>query len=128
MKRFLRILLITLSCILSLGLLIMVQPVDPVQKDPGNQPFVYPDTLVLGSHSLDSLKTIVGTNKGLPEGFEEAALLAYAAYPELKDVQIDMILTQSGAPMESNFDLFTLLGPKSKRRYKVLLNNGTDTP
>lgn len=127
MKLFLRALLLFFSSLLVLALLIFFQKVDPAQKDEHATSFVFPDTLRHRPYSIDSLVAIVGTNKGLPPGFEEAALLAYAAYPELKDVQVDMIWTQSGAPMESNFDIITLFGPKRFRRYQILLNDAQNT-
>ncbi len=128
MKYLLRILLTTIFFFALLFLLIIIQSVNPVQQDPKSQTFVFPDTLAQRSYSQDSLKVLVGDNKGLPKGFEEAALLAYAAYPQLKDVRINMILTQSGAPMESNFDLTTLFGPKANRTYEILLNDTENAP
>lgn len=111
----------------TLILLILFQSVDPVQVDRKTTSFIFADTLEGRTYNMDSLIQLVGTNKGLPEGYEMAALLAFAAYPELKDVYIDMELTQSGAPMESNFDIRTLFGPKQNRVYKILLNDATNT-
>ncbi len=108
-------------------LLILFQSVDPVQVDRNTTSFIFADTLEGKEYNEDSLIQLVGPNKGLPEGFEMAALIAFAAYPELKDVNIDMELTQSGAPMESNFDIGTLFGPKKNRVYKILLNDATNT-
>ncbi|MCR9252133.1 MAG: hypothetical protein NXI20_17030 [bacterium] len=107
-------------------LLILFQSVDPVQVDRKTTSFIFADTLESKTYNKDSLIQLVGTNKGLPEGYEMAALLAFAAYPELKEVNIDMELTQSGAPMESNFDIGTLFGPKKNRVYKILLNDATN--
>ena len=123
MKLFKKVLTGLFFAVLVLILLVLIQSVDPTQEDLGYGVHQFPDTLRQGSYNLDSLVEIVGTNKGLPAGYEEAALLAYSAYPELKDVRIDMVLTQEGAPMESNFDLVTLLGPSSGRVYKILLND-----
>ena len=128
MKLLIRTLVVLFSLILFLAFLILIQSVNPEQNDPKTQSFVFPDSLQHGSYNLDSLKQLVGSNKGLPRGFEEAALLAYSAYPQLRDVEIDMVLTKDGAPMESNFELFTLLGPKRSRKYHILLNDGIDTP
>ena len=122
-----RILLGLASLISGLILLILVQRVDPIQNDPQAQVYVFPDTLALLSFDQDSLREIVGSNKGLPAGFETAALLAYAAYPQLRDVQIDMKLIPSGAPMEANFDIPTLFGKKQNRKYIICLNNATNT-
>lgn len=109
-------------------IIVLTQNVDPIQNDPQKEVFVFPDSLASMSFDVDSLKKIVGNNKGLPEGFEVAALLAYAAYPQLKDVEIDMRLIPGGAPMESNFELMTLFGSRKKRKYIIYLNNAANTP
>ncbi len=123
-----KILIGLLTTIALLLLAILIQPVDPMQYDPEEDVHIFPDSLSLLSYDLDSLKKVVGVNKGLPMGFETAALLAYSAYPQLKDVAIDMRLIPSGAPMESNFDLKTLLGKKKNRKYIIYLNNADNTP
>lgn len=107
---------------------VLSQQVDPMQYDPGGEVFVFSDTLAGREYDLDSLRLVAGDNKGLPEGFEMAALLAYAAYPQLKDVKVDMQLITSGAPMESNFDIPTLFGKKEDRQYIIYLNNAENTP
>lgn len=117
-----------LAAIALLIFLILIQSVDPVQYDPQKTVFTFPDSLVNYSFDADSLRRIAGDNKGVPEGYEVAALLAYAAYPQLKDVAIDMQLINSGAPMESNFDIPTLFGPKKNRKYIIYLNDAPNTP
>ncbi len=108
--------------------LVLIQHVPPEQLEPNVIPYNFPDTLAGRDYDLDSLKLIIGDNKGLPEGFELAAAIAYSAYPELKDVNIDMILTQKGAPMESNFNIWSMILPGRKnRKYKILLNNAPKT-
>ena len=102
MKKFF---LILGSTILALVLLILAQTVDPEQVDPKTTTFVFPKKLQPDHLSIDSLWGVVGDKKTVPEGFEKAALVAYSAYPQLKEVNIEMILTQSGAPMESNFNI-----------------------
>lgn len=120
--------LIRLSILVSVLIIaVLSQGVDPVQYDSGENVFVFPDTLETRAFNLDSLQKVVGSNKGLPEGFEVAALLAYSAYPQLKDVTIDMQLIPSGAPMESNFDIPTLFGKKQDRKYIIYLNNAENT-
>ena len=121
------ILLILASSILALILLISFQSVDPLQYDPNSTDFSFPSELRPEDLSLDSLWSVVGDQKTVPEGFEKAALLAYSAYPQLKDVNIEMVLTDSGAPMESNFDLKTLFGKGENRVYRVLLNDAENT-
>jgi len=127
MKRFMQIALITGSLILLLGVAIVIQRVDPKQKMPEVQTYSFDDTLANRTYDLDSLKAIIGENKGLPKGFEVAAAIAYTAYPELKDVNIDMILTDGGAPMESSLDFWSLFGPKKNRSYRILLNDARDS-
>lgn len=122
-----KILLGLLATIVLLIILVLVQPVDPRQYELIENAHLFPDTLAGQSFDLDSLKAVVGPNKGLPEGFEVQALLAYSAYPELKGVKIDMVLTQEGAPMESNFNIWSLFGAGSKRHYRILLNNAQNT-
>ena len=119
---------IVISPFILLVALVVFQRVEPEQIPPTFEPYDFPDTLAGNSYNLDSLKLLIGDNKGLPEGFELAAAIAYSAYPELKEVNVDMILTEKGAPMESNFNLFTLFVPgKSNRQYRILLNNATNT-
>lgn len=108
-------------------LLILLQQVDPKQYDPFAQSFSFAQKLNPEQLSQDSLWDVVGDNKTVPPGFEKAALVAYSAYPQLKEVQIEMILTESGAPMESNFDIKTLFGTRKNRVYQILLNNAGNT-
>ena len=119
--------LVIVSLALLLGVTVTLQRVDPAQKKPGIEPYSFDDTLAGKAYNLDSLRAIIGDNKGLPEGFEVAAAIAYSAFPELKDVQVDMVLTQGGAPMESTVGIASLVGSRKNRRYRVLLNNAQDS-
>ncbi|CAE7407381.1 rprX [Symbiodinium sp. KB8] len=113
---------IIISPLLLLAALVLVQKVEPQQIEPDIVPYDFPDSLANYQWDLDSIKTVIGDNKGLPPGYELAAAIAYSAYPELKDVKIDMTLVDKGAPMESNFDLWTMFVPGKKNRlYKILL-------
>ncbi len=112
MKLLMQYALIILSPILLLAATVVLQRVDPEQKRPDVEIYTFADTLANREYDLDSLKAIIGDNKGLPEGFEAAAAIAYSAYPQLKGVNIDMILTQEGAPMESSFNIWSLFGPR----------------
>jgi hypothetical protein len=123
MKLFGKIGLLILILALLLVALVVIQDVDPKQKIPNVELYSFSDTISNKNYNLDSLKFIIGDNKGLPEGFEIAAAIACSAYPELQDVNIDMILTQDGAPMESTIDIWSLFGPKKNRKYKILLND-----
>ncbi|HEX5170570.1 MAG TPA: hypothetical protein VFW11_15445 [Cyclobacteriaceae bacterium] len=127
MKLLKRILLVAVSSVLLLVVAVLLQDVDPEQKRPGVETFEFADTLGGRDYNLDSLKAIIGDNKGLPEGFEVAAAIAYSAFPELKDVKIDMLLTMDGAPMESTPDIWSLFGARKNRQYHVLLNDAENS-
>ena len=128
MKLPMQIALYILSPILLVAVTVMLQRVDPKQKRPDFEPYSFADTLANLEYDLDSLKAIIGDNKGLPEGFEVAAAIAYSAYPQLKEVKIDMILTQKGAPMESNMNIWSLFVPGRKnRKYLIYLNDAQNT-
>jgi len=122
------IVLIVVSPFLLLTATVLLQQVEPEQQRPDFEAYPFADTLANREYDLDSIKAIIGDNKGLPEGFEVAAAIAYSAYPQLKEVKIDMILTQEGAPMESTMNVWTLLIPGRKnRQYRILLNDAQDT-
>jgi hypothetical protein len=123
MKRVAQITLIILSFVFILVAAVVFQHVDPNQKFPRVETYTFDDTLAYRAYDIDSLKEIIGNNKGLPEGFEVAAAIAYSAFPQLKDVNIDMVLTQGGAPMESTPDIGSLFGPRKNRHYRILLND-----
>ena len=127
MKRFVQISLIILSLFILLAATVALQQVDPKQKMPTVKTYSFDDTLANRNYSLDSLKRIIGDNKGLPEGFEIAAAIAYSAFPELKEVKIDMILTQDGAPMESTLKISSLFEPRKNRHYLILLNDAQNS-
>lgn len=127
MKRLGKFVLIIFTLILLLVVIVVLQRVDPNQKKPTGSPHSFRDTLANRTYNLDSLKAIIGENKGLPDGFEIAAAIAYSAFPELKDVSIDMILTQDGAPMESTVDIISLFVQRKNRRYQVLLNDARNS-
>lgn len=124
MKLIFKGVLIILSFISIFVLVVIAQHVDPEQKKPDTVVHTFDDSLANTKYDLDSIRQIIGDNKGLPEGFEVAAAIAYSAYPELKDATIDMILTPDGAPMEATVDITSLFVPWKKRRYRILLNNG----
>lgn len=127
MKRFAQVILVIFSLVVFVAVVVLIQNVDPKQKPPSIETHSFADTLANRSYDLDSLKAIIGNNKGLPDGFEIAAAIAYSAFPQLKDVNIDMILTQGGAPMESTVEINTLFGSKSNRQYLILLNDAQNS-
>jgi hypothetical protein len=123
MNRLKQIGLIVLSLFILLVIAVALQHVDPKQNEPKIENYVFQDTLANRTYNMDSLMAIIGNNKGLPEGFEIAAAIAYSAFPQLKDVNIDMILTQDGAPMESTLAIWSLFGPRKNRQYRIILND-----
>lgn len=127
MKRLVQILLIIISAPLLLAALVILQDVDPEQKVPGFTPFAFQDTLANRQYNLDSLKSMIGLNKTLPKDFELAAAIACSAYPQLKSVDIEMILTPDGAPMEATPVIKTLFGRRENRKYQILLNDAQDS-
>jgi hypothetical protein len=108
-------------------LAVVLQDVDPNQNVPGITPYAFQDTLANKKYNLDSLKAIIGEKKGLPEGFETAAAIAYSAFPQLKDVDIDMVLMPGGAPMEATPVIKSLFGPKKNRKYRIELNDAKNS-
>ncbi len=122
-----RILLFIAGSLLLLALLILSQAVDPIQVDPQLDVHVFPNKIDPDLLSSDSLWKVVGSKKAVPKTFEKASLVAISAYPQLRDVNVEMVLTQSGAPMESNFDIRTLFGKGKNRVYRILLNDADQT-
>lgn len=123
LKRLAQAFLVIISLLLLLVALVIFQNVDPEHEVPDFTPFAFQDTLANQKYNLDSLKKIIGDNKTLPEGFEVAAAIAYSAFPQLKDIAIEMILTPEGAPMEATPVIKTLFGARENRRYHILLNH-----
>ena len=127
MKLLGKSILLMIGALLLLVAAILIQDVDPKQKIPEIVVHTFADTLSSQTYDLDSLKNIIGDNKGLPKGFEIAAAIAYSAFPQLKDVNINMILTPEGAPMESTLEIWSLFGPRENRHYQVLLNDAKES-
>ncbi len=125
MKQIGKISLVIFILFLLLIATIALQDVDPKQEEAKIMPFVFADTLANKNYNLDSLKAIIGANKGLPKGFETAAAIAYSAYPELRDVPIDMVLIPGGAPMEATPVVKSLFW--GQRRYHILLNDAENS-
>ncbi len=69
----------------------------------------------------DSLLRLAGINRSIPEKYRLSILLALSHFPELNEVSIKFVLTTDGAPLESSFKISTLLLPKAKREYVILL-------
>lgn len=120
-KLLLKLIAVIFLFICILILFIWFQNIDPKRQTPEINTYDFADTLANRSYNLDSLIKVIGPNKGLPEGFEITAAIAYSAYPQLKDVQIDMILTDYGPPMRADIDRWSLLGPRKNRKYQITL-------
>ena len=71
--------------------------------------------------NLDSLRDLYGRNKTIPGKYELSILLALAHYPELRECEIDFVLSKEGAPLESRFSIPSLLGPGKNRKYIICL-------
>lgn len=127
MKLLGKILLVIIILFVLLTTTVALQDVDPKQKKPIAKPYTFADTLANKDYDLDSLKAVIGVNKGLPKGFEIAAAIAYSAFPELKDVSIEMILTPDGAPMEATPVIKSLFSLTGGRKYQILLNDAENT-
>lgn len=69
---------------------------------------------------VDSLQKSFGGLKNF-EDYDAAALIALSRYPELRDIEISFEISDSGAPMESSFDLSTILNDPDKRKYIIYL-------
>lgn len=66
----------------------------------------------------------LSANKQIPKVMEQQILVALSHYPELKDTCVRFIFTQSlrGSIMAARPVVGSLLGPKSKRQYDVLIS------
>lgn len=124
LKRTFLGLLILLGVLL---LLILPQNVDPSQDLTPSLAHDYPDTLGLERLDWDSIDSRLGNSFQFDNKFSFAEKLALTAYPELKDASIHFVLTDGGAPMESNFKLTTLLGDRKNRVYEVRLNDAENS-
>ena len=122
-KIFAKVLLVLVLISLALFGLIWLQHVNPEQNPPSFAAYEFPDTLAHRDYNLDSLIGLIGDNKRLPPGFELAGAIAYSAYPQLKEVSVDMIMTEYGPPMMADIDVWSLFGPKGHRKYQIKLNN-----
>lgn len=77
------------SLVLSLSSMSFIAPPQNFGKlTKPHKPQVATYTPDYSESAIDSLKTLYGQNKELPEGYELQTLLALSHYPELKDVSI----------------------------------------
>jgi hypothetical protein len=71
---------------------------------------------------IDSLSTLYGSHKVLPQGFEAQALLALSVFPELKDTRISFDIQEDSYPLRAVPKFLTLIGPHRNRRYTVIIS------
>lgn len=71
---------------------------------------------------IDSLNAIYGQNKILPEGYELQTLLALSHYPELKDVHVEFVQTETLIPLSSRPEIFTKMKGAKKHKYLVVIS------
>ena len=69
---------------------------------------------------------MLGSHHILASGYEIQSAIALSAYPELKDLNIEFVIQDYGAPMESSLESSSLFGPRSDRKYQILLHDGED--
>ena len=105
---------------------IVKQDIDPQQNFCDHPYYDYPDTLSGKFYDLDSLKTLIGKNHILAPGYEIQSAIALTAYPELKSLSIEFVMTEGGAPMESSLQPWSLFGFRENRKYQILLHDGAD--
>lgn len=120
-KGWIYLMFFPLMILLLLGV-IMMQPVDPLQKNSQSK-FRFDQSLDTKALDLDSVVQNIGNRKELAAGYELACAVALSAYPELRDRKVSFEWVEEGAPMEANFELSTLLGGKENRHYRILLNH-----
>ena len=104
---------VALSLFTFLIVLIMVVvfgfPVDPLLE------------IEASSYSKTDSLELYSANKTIPDKYRNQVLTALSHFPELIPVQIKFELTGAGAPLESNFSIPTLFGPKEGRVYRILI-------
>lgn len=71
---------------------------------------------------VDSLKVLYGKNKILPKGHELQALLALSHYPELRDVHIEFVQTETMIPLSSRPKVFTKMKSPEQHKYLVVIS------
>jgi hypothetical protein len=70
---------------------------------------------------FEILYNLYGKNKKLPEGYELQALIALSHFPELKDISIEFVFTDSSRPMYVQPAKRTFFRSARKRTYVVYL-------
>ena len=118
-----------LAVVFTLLLIVLFQDVSPDQQlewQTGSKVYRNLDSEFFAT-KFDSLYEEYGQLKVLPEGYELQALIALSMYPELKDVKITFEFVPIFAPLESNFDIPTLIRSGKNRTYRILLSNDSTT-
>jgi hypothetical protein len=94
------------------------------KHEPAGFPLVEPVIQYFpGDFDIDSLHSIYGFQKELPEGFELQTLLALKHYPELKNTRIKFIIKKAFIPLSSRPSMFSLLRKRDHRTYRVIISD-----
>lgn len=126
-RAFKRAFLALLTVLLLLLVIVLPQRIAPNLSSSSDTFIDFPDVLSPGTYDWDSIADLVSVNKGFEHRFEKQAMIALSAYPELREVKINFVLTDGGAPMESSFELLTLLGNRKNRVYEIRLSDAEDS-
>ena len=113
--------LVLLGLLVFINLIWFTVDVSPVKGIKANREFQPVQSYEGRKLDEDSLLSLIGDNKSIPEKYSLSILLALSHFPELREIPIQFRLTADGAPMESSFNILTLLLPKGKRKYVILL-------
>ena len=118
-----------LGIVAIVGVILLFSNVSPNQELTWNNSYSVSRNLDSEHYAtkFDSLFEEYGQLKVLPKGYELQALLALSRYPELKDVKISFEFVPIEAPLESNFDIPTLLRRGELRTYRILISNDSTT-
>ena len=112
-----------LVVLVSVVVIVGPQDAPPVIPLSGEFYFDFPDTLAGRDYDWDSIRARTGPCQEWPPDYAKAAMIALTAYPELSSARIHFVLTDGGAPMETNFRFWTLLLPRARRVYEIRLND-----
>jgi len=112
---------VVLSLLIFAAVIWFIVDVSPVKNIEVNNKFQPVKSYEGRKLSEDSLFRLAGINKSIPVKYRLSILLALSHFPELKEVSIKFKLVPDGAPLESSFKISTLLLPKVKREYIILL-------
>jgi hypothetical protein len=85
------------------------------------------ETLAGVRYDIDSLRSLAGTGKSFPHGYELQGLLALSRYPELKNTRIEIKFTNTQSLLLSTISFHGMFQHASKRTYKILLRTTSES-